>query len=49
MIEETTAFKKTSTIIFGIKYKQLRCEKYLYHVFIIVWGMTASQNQLLRV
>ena len=39
-IEETSAVKKISIILFGIKYKQLRCENYFYPVFIIVRGMT---------
>ena len=32
-VEETTSDKKTCTILFGIKEKQLLCEKYLYRVY----------------
>ena len=43
-IEETSSVEKTSIIIlvFGIKEKQLHCEKSFYCVFIVVRGMITS-------
>ena len=37
-IEETNPAKKTSIVLFGIKYKQLHYEQKIYCVFIIVKG-----------
>ena len=48
-IEETTQVKKTSTILCGIKEKQLCCENSFYCVFIVVRGMTTSLSLITRV
>ena len=47
LVKETTnSVEKTSIIIFGIKEKQLYCENYFYHLFIIVKGMTTPLSFL---
>ena len=48
-IEETTSVKETSIILFGNKYKQLRCENSFYRVVIIVSGTTTTYIPLITI
>ena len=46
---KTMPVKKTFIILFCIKEKQLRCDKYFYCVFIIVRGTTTSWSSLITI
>ena len=46
ILRKATPVKETSIILFGIIYKQLRCEKYFYRMFIIAKGNYHVKNPL---